>query len=330
MASSFSGRVFAALVICLMLPAHGEVLATDQWLCDGGDVDSANVGPCFATADGPTRCSCRECDDSCGLWDNVSIFLGLEGSKQPQDFGTNANFGGRFALNWGFPLIPSYGLGAQLGTSINATGNAVQVFERIEGTTGRTQNFTTVGLFQRTDCGLHWGGGYDFLWQDSYDKFDLGQWRLHVSYMLGSADEIGVRASLASTDDQGQFGAIPVILEPITQGHVFLRHTWRSRAQTTVWFGVADGHSEANVALGDLPPKDDPFLFGADLYVPLNSKFAIFGEANFIMPSDTGTVNAYLGIEYVPFGDAWTARKTRFGPLLPVASNTSFAVNLDR
>ena len=106
MASSFSGRVFAALVICLMLPAHGEVLATDQWLCDGGDVDSANVGPCFATADGPTRCSCRECDDSCGLWDNVSIFVGLEGSKQPQDFGINANFGGRFALNWGFPLVP--------------------------------------------------------------------------------------------------------------------------------------------------------------------------------------------------------------------------------
>ncbi len=64
---------------------------------------------------GASECDClsydraRECE---GLFDNVSGFLGLDGSKQPQDFGINAQFGGRASVNWGIPLVRSWGLGA--------------------------------------------------------------------------------------------------------------------------------------------------------------------------------------------------------------------------
>jgi hypothetical protein len=261
---------------------------------------------------------------------NFSVFVGLEGSKQPQDFGVNAHFGGRSAVNWGLPISRDYGLGLQLGTAINATANAVQVVERVEGSTGRTQSFSTVGVFQRTRGGLVWGGGYDFLYQDYYDDFFLGQWRGALGYDVTERDQIGVQASLRDRDDDGFFGAAAVELRPITMGNVYYRHVFAAGARLGGWIGVAESHSEANAALGDLPDKDTPFLFGADVFVPLNNYMALFGESNFIMPSDTGTVDAYLGIEIFPWGGAKRGRTARFAPVLPVANSTSFAVDLLR
>ncbi len=286
-------------------------------------VPEEEVAPHVCAAD--STCYCCPNDGS-----NFSVFFGLEGSKQPQDFGVNAHFGGRSAVNWGLPLSRQYGLGLQLGTAINATSNAVQVVERVEGSTGRTQSFTTVGVFQRTRRGLVWGGGYDFLYQDYYDDFFLGQWRGSLGYDFTERDQVGVQASLRDRDDDGFFGAAPVTLRPITMGSVYYRHLFATGARLGGWIGVADEHSEANAALGDLQAKDNPFLFGADVYVPLNNYLALFGESNFIMPSDTGTVDAYLGIEIFPWGGAKRGRSGRFAPVLPVANSTSFAVDLLR
>jgi hypothetical protein len=36
--------------------------------------------------------------------DELTLFGGLDGSKQPQDFGVNANLGGQAHFNWGLPL----------------------------------------------------------------------------------------------------------------------------------------------------------------------------------------------------------------------------------
>jgi hypothetical protein len=285
-------------------------------------------------SDQTTDCNCApQLADVCCCPDDghsFSVFLGLEGSKQPQDFGVNAHFGGRSAVNWGLPISRPYGLGLQLGTAVNATANAVQVVERVEGSTGRTQSFTTVGVFQHTRGGLVWGGGYDFLYQDYYDEFFLGQWRGTVGYDLTMRDQVGVQASLRDRDDDGLFGATAVELRPITMGSVYYRHIFASGARLGGWGGVADRHSEANAALGDLPAKDNPFLFGSDVYVPLNNHLALIGEANFIMPSDTGTVDAYLGVEIYPWGGARRGRNGRFAPVLPVANSTSFAVDLLR
>ena len=77
--------------------------------------------------------------------DNLDVFLGLDGSKQPQDFGVNAHFGGRFSVNYGFPLLKELGLGAQVGTALGQSHNAVQVFERLGESTDRFQVFTTLG-----------------------------------------------------------------------------------------------------------------------------------------------------------------------------------------
>ncbi len=265
-----------------------------------------------------------------GLLDNLELFLGLEGSKQPQDFGVNAQFGGRAHVNWAIPISEEFGLGLQVGTSINQTKHAVAVTHAIEGSSSRTQNFTTIGVFQRTDNGWTWGMAHDFLYQNDYDTSYLTQWRGRAGYAVSENDEVGVMAMVPQTAADASWAGVPVRLKPLAMGSGYWRHNWAFGAQTTGWLGMADRHGQANIALGDRPSTGNVVVFGADLQVPLNDHWALFGEANFVTPADTGTVDAYLGICYYPGGGAVRWRNRAFAPVLPVANNTSFVTNLRR
>ncbi len=89
-------------------------------------------------------------------WEETTLLAALDGSKQPQDFGVNANLGGQAAINTAFPVFEAWGIGVQAGSSIIASSNAVRVYELLGEETGRTQSFTTLGVFQRTDSGFGW------------------------------------------------------------------------------------------------------------------------------------------------------------------------------
>ena len=298
---------------------------------------ASDVTPTSSLVDLRTNEPILNCQDSgvyqpmCRGWfDDLSIFAGLDGSKQPQDFGINAHFGGRAALNWGMPLVEAWGLGFQIGTAIDATGNAVQVVERTEGSGGRTQSFTTVGLFQRLDSGWSWGAVYDFLHEDYYDQFNLGQWRLNVGYDLTEPDRVGIWSTFAGFGDSGVYFGTPVDLAPISQNNIYWNHEWKNHVQTTFWGGVCNAHGQVNWALGDLNRLYNTFVFGSELYIPLTDRLAIFGQGNFIMPADSGTVDAYLGFVYYPQGGVWNTRRSHFAPLQTVAAPTNFAVDLRR
>jgi hypothetical protein len=261
--------------------------------------------------------------------DTLSLFGGLEGSKQPQDFGVNANFGSRWAANWGFPLLSEYGIGVQIGTSINQTDNAVQVFERVGASSTRTQNYSTVAIFQRYD-NWRWGVGYDSLYESYYDQFFLGQFRGRGGYAVTNKDEVGVWCTIAQHHASGMFLTIPVTLTPLDQGSVYWQHQFEAGTRTMVWAGVAAGHGQVNLALGDLKKTGDVFVFGAEIDVPLNRYLAIYGQANFISPADSGTVDSYLGIAFYPGGHAFPVSRSPFAPLLALANSTMFATDLHR
>jgi hypothetical protein len=306
--------------------------------------ESARINPQFAPAAPPSAsvCGTPSCPspwiqgDSSRWWDNLELFGGFEGSKQPQDFGTNAQFGGRVSANLGIPLIKEMGIGLQIGSSGNFTDNAVQVFDRIEGNRSEIQNYSTVGIFQRTQSGVVWALVYDFLYEDYYDTFFLGQWRATLGYQFTACDQIGAWGTVAQQSDHGHFGpgpdvpAIAVELRPIDQASLYWRQTWENYAQTTVWVGGSPGHGQVDVALVDLPRTGPCVVYGADLQIPLSDHWAIFGEANFLTPCDSGTVDAYLGFTYYIDGTAHGFRMRQWAPVLPVANNTSFATDLLR
>ncbi len=181
-----------------------------------------------------------------------STFFGLDGSKQPQDFGVNANLGGRFSLNYAAPLLADQGIGIQIGSAVTASANAVQVYELLGESSDRLQSFSTVGIFQRTPSGFGWGAVYDHLYQDSFDTFNLGQVRLRGSWELTTDFELGTTFNIATQSSSGQFNATPVSLEPIEMLNVYAKRQWQTGVMTTIWIGVADGHNESRsrIALG--------------------------------------------------------------------------------
>ena len=119
-------------------------------------------------------------------------------------------------------------------------------------------------------------------------------------------------------------------LTPITQTNGYWRYEWSGGIQTTFWGGIANSHAQANGVLGDLDRIRYPFVFGAELNIPLTDRLAIFGQGNFITPASSGTVDSYLGLVYYPGGGSRSTYRSPFRPLQTVAAPTNFAVDLRR
>ncbi len=254
-------------------------------------------------------------------------FIGIDGSKQPQDLGINAHLGGRVAIHYGRLLFDQSGIGFQIGTSINASANAVQVMERLEGTSNRLQSYSTIGLFQRFQNGWSGAVGYDLLYQEYFDQSLLGQVRLQLNCRFSTWNEFGVLTAISTQEEHARFSNAIVSLKPLNYGRLSWRHYWETQAFTSAWIGLAESHSETNVALGDLPPAGRQLLFGADFRAPLNRVCALYGEANFLMPANTGSVDAFLGIEFYTNCRGKKSSATSSLPLLPLAASPSFLVN---
>ena len=264
------------------------------------------------------------------IFENLSLFAGLDGSKQPQDLGINANMGLRLAANWGFPVVDAASLGAQIGAAYNASDAAVHVLDQIEGTSRRSQTYLTAGLFQRPTETLHWGLAYDLLLQHYYDDFTLGQWRGQVGYELTRSNEVGVWFTKSAQGDDGLMADTTVNLEPITQVNGYTRINWASEAQTTLWLGVARGHHNVVWVFPDNSRSENVLVYGAELQLPLNDRFAVMGAANFLTPTSTGTVDAYLGLSFYPGRGAMRASRNRYAPVSTVANSPTMPVNLRR
>lgn len=256
-----------------------------------------------------------------------NFFAGLDGSKQPQDYGVNANFGARVAaeLSGKIPLGENFGF--QIGTALDSSDNAVQVFELLGEDTQRFQSHNTAGLFYRGDR-IGFGVVYDVLYQDGFDETTLGQWRTRLAYRWKPCDELAITARMRSFDDEATFDATPVTLRSIDQIDLQWRHFWGTGAQTTGWIGVAEEHGESNAVIGAARPHDEAFVMGADVLCPLATTLAIYGETHLMMPADTGTVDAFLGLVWYPGRNVRTARRGRYDAMLPMASDTTFSVDL--
>jgi hypothetical protein len=234
----------------------------------------------------------------------------------------------------GIPLVEELGLGLQLGTSVNYTDNAVQVFERVGEATGRFQSFTTMGVFQRHHSGLVWGAAVDYLHQNYYDSADLFQARGRIGWQLTERNEVGFLGAISGDSDRQTVAGVAVTLKPLTQGSLYFNHRWESQAETMIWLGLAESHGERNLAfealLADPPQRSagERLVFGAEIHVPLNDYVALFGQGNFLLPADSGTVDSYLGFTVYPSGGARRARRSGFAPLLPVANSGTFSVDL--
>jgi hypothetical protein len=125
-------------------------------------------------------------------------------------------------------------------------------------------------------------------------------------------------------------GGTPVRLEPISQVNGYLTHTWPTAARTTFWAGVSSGHHNIVWVLPDNSRSGRNFVYGAQLELPLSDRFGVSGSANFLSPTSTGTVDAFLGLTCYPGRKAQQLARPTFAPRQDVANNPTFAVNMSR
>lgn len=262
----------------------------------------------------------------------VNVFVGLDGSKQPQDLGVNANLGVRAAVDTAVLVREGGAFGVQAGVAVNAARNAVAVLPALDGTDDRVQGFATAGLYHQDVDGWSAGLVVDVLESSYYDEFRLAQARGLVARRCGAADWFGVWGAVGIEDDAARFGETVVQLEVLDQVALLWRRLWSSGVRTTVWAGAAEAHDEV-VYVFDAETDGrtgTAFTYGASLWAPLNAAWAIVGEAHFVSPADSGTVDATLGVAWFPGDRARPSGVDPRMPLLPVANNATFAVNLAR
>ncbi len=250
---------------------------------------------------------------------------GFKGAMDPLD--TNGNFGLGVGVNVGMPLFPRLGIGFQAGTKEIVSDFSGTVFTNSDA---RTQNFTTVGFFQRIpacrNSSLDWGFVYDWLFEDYYDKFQFGQWRAKLAWEMNPWNEVGVWAAMCNHTAIGTIDLTPiggglteVAFRPTNQGSVYWRHTWCNDADLTFRLGVAE--------------KPNDMVFGAETRVPISPRLSVIGSFSYLVPRDPGgplgqteeNWNVSVGLQFTP-GGIGRCLRNRFAPLFGVADNGTFAV----
>ncbi|NQU23896.1 MAG: DUF4148 domain-containing protein [Candidatus Nealsonbacteria bacterium] len=254
-----------------------------------------------------------------GLQD-FTLSSSVDAFKGPLDLDNqNGNFGFQFGVNGAIPLSEPLGIGVQAGTSA--------ILSDLHGTqfTGsriRTQNFTTIGLFQRNSCRapkLSWGFAYDWLHDEYYSSMVFSQWRVKLGYQLTPQSELGIWACIPDQGDTAvvgspQIGFTTERFRPISQGNLYYSRCWESGARTTMWIGIADEPGE--------------FIFGADARVPLSPRTSLVGNFNYVLPSSGGITgqdeemwNVSVGLELTLGPCHNHCAINRFAPFFPLANN---------
>jgi hypothetical protein len=275
-----------------------------------------------------TQSSCESCclpccDDGCGregFFDNVSFFSALDAFKGPLDLdGLNGNFGTRTGMMGAFPVLPRFGLGLQGGTSVAWYDPNGSLYT---GSSSRFQNFTNVGVFQRTlDNRFSWGFCYDWLFDHYYSNMQFGQYRMKGGMMVGTRNELGIWAAVPQRRDSSILpGPALNTFRPMSQGSLYWQHYWRGTASTQAWVGVAE--------------KPGIFVCGATAFVPMGAATALTGTFNFITPDNlpgqprrqNEVWNVSVGLAFYPTARADRAVTNRFRPVLSMPDNGTFAV----
>ncbi|MEA1951857.1 MAG: DUF6666 family protein [Planctomycetota bacterium] len=287
---------------------------------DGTPVDSGCDGS-WATPD-----FCDADVGWCGnCWDNVSVFAGVDAFKGPMDLDNrNGNFGARYGINAGFPLLELKNIGIQVGTAgVTSNFHGTQ----FTGSKTRMQNFTTVGFFQRYPNlapRMSWGAAYDWLTDDYYSNIKLGQWRLKFAYDITCDSQIGLWACISGHGDDvnigsEEYGYSENNFRPITQVNAYYLRYFDTGMTTTFWLGGAE--------------EPGSVVLGSRGVVPVSQRASLYGGFQYIVPGASGAsgqdeemwnVSVGLTVTLGPCGNG--GRPGLFKPFLDVADNGIFAV----
>lgn len=326
------------------LPAPEEVFLDGEAELPVGTVleDDAIGSGCggYGCAGGACAGNCGACDGNCG-WlgtcancclipcpaiplDNLTLFSGVHGFKNPSNLDRNASFGMQIGANWGAPfwLAPYSGMGMQLGIQ-----GVLSNFSGANFTTDRrNQFFLTTGVFRRADWGLQAGIVFDYMRDDWYAGVDLSQVRGEISWVYPCLHEWGFWFS-ASDDSETTLSPVDQLIDTWDPTDLFA-FFYRRRFHQTIG-------GEGRFFFGFSQRGDG--LLGADGFRPLTERLAIETSYTYLIPkqprgdgaSENEGWNLFVGVVWYPGWNAFghDGCGNYFRPLFRVADNGSFMVD---
>ncbi len=296
-----------------------------------GDWNESGPGPDWDSQGGPDDCDgdtcCRRRLFDCRLigpwiWDNFSVFGGVQGFKGRPDFGLNGNLGFHEGFNWGSPLIDCWGVGTQSGLQV--------VHSDLSGSTdfgaNRTQLFYTGGIFHRpiAGCGFQCGVVGDYLHDDFYVEMDVAQVRAELSFVGPNGHELGSWVAVQTRhDSQERNNQQQVEWRPVNMYAFFYRRQFCSGATGRFWSGLT-GNGEA--------------LIGADAIAPLSTCWSIATDFNYRIPKqNNGAQNVddpaqegwglAISLVWTPCAASRCGCPNPYRPLFNVADNATMMIN---
>ncbi|HEX3726942.1 MAG TPA: DUF6666 family protein, partial [Pirellulales bacterium] len=257
------------------------------------------------------------------FWRNFSEFGGVQAFKGPPDLGVNGNFGFHKGVNWATPLVPSLGIGFQLGGII--------ALSDLEGGNGpvnhrRDQYFVTTGLFRRPEnnLGFQAGAVLDYLHDEFYVRMNLLQIRAEGSWVFRCGHEVGLWAGAHVMNDSQTapafLGMPTVTWQTTNQYNLFYRRRFNSGSTARFWVGLTD---YADV------------MFGSDATAALAERWAIQATYNYLLPSGNGSVPSVvreswgltISLVWYPGSKVPNSVYNPFKPLFNVADNSTMMIS---
>lgn len=315
---------------------QGSPMMEDGPMMEGGPPPTCcNRGP-----DGFTNPYCNDCEacgggcgggcgrlphwepcSPCGNWwwaRDLTVFVGAQNFESPVDLGVNSNFGFTEGLNWGVPIFPGIGINGQFGVAV--TQNDFNDNPLSDST--RTQTFLTTGLFHRPPCreGLQYGLVFDWVRDEYYEAFNVGQLRGELSWLCDCRNEIGFHFAVGVKDDSVPSGTQDSVFEfsPIDQYTLFYRRRFCSGGEGRVWGGAATGVSGG--------------LFGVDFHLPIAKAWSVETGFNYLFAGNDHSVSFSRDTWNIGLNLVWSIGCDARGcspsrPLFNVADNGSFMVS---
>jgi hypothetical protein len=261
--------------------------------------------------------------DPCGNWwwgQDFTVFGGVHDFRSPVNITGNSNFGFQEGVNWAMPLWHDYGIGAQVGfqaTQSNLQNNSIDVYDIY-----RNQTFITAGLFHRPCDGQGWqyGAVFDYLRDEFYQTFSVGQLRGELSWLWDCQNELGFWFATGVMDSDNANDNVFLGADEysaINQYAFFYRRRFCRGGEGRLWGGFT-GNSGG--------------LVGADFRLPISKGWALESGFNYIINENNQneifrdeTWNVGMNLVWYWGGNAKC--RSLYRPLFNVADNGSFMVN---
>lgn len=234
--------------------------------CDSGDKDLF----CLGYGDDE---SCHTIRVRLPKWQELTIFGGVHGFKGPYDQTRDSgNFGFHEGFNSGWK-VPFTTAGYQIG--YRAVHSQLNGDKDTNIADPHTQQFVTLGMFERSRNGIQYGVAWDMLRDERFGAVDFHQLRGELSLVDRGCHELGISVA-AHLNEHEPFPAdddLPsIVYQASDQYLLFYRYHGCRGGEGRVYGGFND---------------DDDAIIGADLYVPLQQRWSVQTGFTYLIPAES-------------------------------------------